>query len=111
MKTTMTRFRISLNWGLLGCALALAPSSFAQTDQQIYADSLVNGWQNWSWATVNLANGSPVHSGTQSAGVNADAWEAIYLHHDAFDTSGYSDLVFWIHGRSEEHTSELQSRL
>src|SRR6266550_1548326 len=100
MKTTMTRFRISLNWGLLSCALAMAPSALAQTDQQVYTDSLVNGWQSWSWATVNLANSSPVHSGTQSASVNADAWEAIYLHHDAFDTGGYTDLVFWIHGGS-----------
>ena len=78
----------------------MAPSALAQTDQQIYTDSLANGWQSWSWATVNLANSSPVHSGTQSASVNAGAWEAIYLHHDAFDTSGYTDLVFWIHGGS-----------
>src|SRR5215510_8483334 len=78
----------------------LTASAFAQTDQQIYTDSLVNGWQNWSWATVNLSTTSPVHSGTRSASVTADAWEAIYLHHDAFDTSGYSDFVFWIHGGS-----------
>src|SRR5438132_1416851 len=75
-------------------------SAVAQTDQQIYTDSLVNGWQNWSWATVNLSATSPVHSGTRSASVTADAWEAIYLHHDAFDNSGYSDVVFWIHGGS-----------
>jgi len=83
---------------MLGGALALAPSAFAQTDQPIYTDSLVAGWQTWSWATVNLANTTPIHSGIRSASVNADAWEAIYLHHDAFDTSGYSNLVFWIHG-------------
>jgi len=83
---------------LLISVFALAPSALAQADQAIYTDSLISGWQNWSWATVNLDNTSPVHSGTRSASVNADAWEAIYLHHDAFDTSGYSDLVFWIHG-------------
>ena len=83
---------------LLISVFALAPSALAQADQPIYTDSLISGWQNWSWATVNLDNTSPVHSGTRSASVNADAWEAIYLHHDAFDTSGYSDLVFWIHG-------------
>src|SRR6185503_13604502 len=85
---------------MLGVVLALASTVFARSDQSIYADSLVNGWQNWSWATVNLDNTSPVHTGTRSASVNADAWEAIYLHHDAFDTGGYSDLVFWIHGGS-----------
>ncbi|PYI79911.1 MAG: alpha-L-arabinofuranosidase, partial [Verrucomicrobia bacterium] len=96
-----TRIRLSIIC-FLGCCCVLifGPFAAAQTDQQIYADSLVNGWQNWSWATVNLSATSPVHSGTRSASVNADAWEAIYLHHDAFDSSGYSDLVFWIHGGS-----------
>jgi hypothetical protein len=84
-------------WLLIG-VFASAPSALAQTDQVIYTDSLLSGWQSWSWATVNFANTSPVHGGTRSASVNADAWEAIYLHHDAFDTSGYTDLVFWIHG-------------
>src|SRR5262249_38318133 len=83
----------------LGLGLS-ALSARAQSDQQIYTDSLVNGWQNWSWAVVNLNATSPVHSGTRSASVTADAWEAIYLHHDAFDSSSYSDLVFWIHGGS-----------
>ncbi len=84
----------------LGFVLAVAPAASAQSDQPIYTDALVSGWQNWSWAVVNLANTTPVHSGTRSASVSADAWEAIYLHHDAFDTSGYTDLVFWIHGGS-----------
>ncbi|MFM8357040.1 MAG: hypothetical protein ACKOET_00640, partial [Verrucomicrobiota bacterium] len=81
-------------------ALALTVVSLpllAQNDQAIYTDSLVNGWQDWSWATVNLAANSPVRSGSKSASVVADACEAIYLHHAAFDSSGYSDLVFWLH--------------
>src|SRR5437867_6592571 len=99
-KIRMTRFIFWVRLWMLGGVLAMAPSAFAQTDQPIYTDSLVAGWQTWSWATVNLANPAPVHSGIRSASVNADAWEAIYLHHDAFDTSGYTDLVFWIHGGS-----------
>ncbi len=98
MYIPLTRFRLFLHGWVLACALALVPSAWAQTGQPIYADALVNGWQNWSWATVNLANGSPVYSGTRSASVNATAWQAIYLHHDPFDTGGYTDLVFWIHG-------------
>lgn len=84
-------------------AVALAAVSLpllAQNDQALYTDSLVNGWQDWSWAVVNLSANSPVRSGTKSASVTADAWEAIYLHHAAFDSSGYSDLVFWLHGGS-----------
>jgi hypothetical protein len=80
------------------CALVLAGSAQGQSDLPIYSDTLVNGWQNWSWAAVNLNNNNPVHSGSASASVTADAWEAIYLHHDVMDTSAYSDLVFWIHG-------------
>src|SRR5437867_498931 len=94
----MKGFRVFFRSWTLGVLLAFAPPALAQIDQLIYSDSLANGWQDWSWATVNLANTSPIHTGTQSVSVNADAWEAIYLHHDAFDTSGYTDLVFWIHG-------------
>src|ERR1051325_10571628 len=98
MKTSFRLLLVSvLGWF---CVLLFGPPAAAQTDQQIYTDALVNGWQNWSWATVNLSATSPVHSGTRSASVTADAWEAIYLHHDAFVSSGYNNLVFWIHGGS-----------
>lgn len=87
--------RCTLAWfgGLL-----LAVARAAHADQSVYSDQLDNGWQNWSWATVNLANASPVHSGTDSAAVTASAWQAIYLHHDAFDSSSYQSVRFWIHG-------------
>jgi hypothetical protein len=87
----------SLGW-VLGCLLALTSSAPAGADQQIYGDALVNGWQDWSWATVDLGATFPVHSGAQSARVTAGAWEAIYLQHTAFDTAPYAELVFWIHG-------------
>jgi alpha-N-arabinofuranosidase len=72
----------------------------SRADQSVYSDQLDNGWQNWSWATVNLANANPVHSSTRSASVSAAGWQAIYLHHDAFDSSGYQSIRFWIHGGS-----------
>ena len=70
----------------------------AQSDQSIYADALANGWQNWSWATVNLSNTQPVQAGSDSISVNATAYQALYLHQTAFDSSLYSNLVFWING-------------
>ena len=79
-------------------ALALAPSLRAQTDQTIYADGLAPGWDSWSWAAVNFAATAPVHSGSKSASITTDGWEALYLHHAAFNTTGYTDLRFWIHG-------------
>src|SRR5690242_5596890 len=68
-------------------------------DQSIYTDSLQNGWENWSWAQVNLNNSNPVHGGTASAGVTSTAaWQAIYFHHAAFSTASYTGVSFWIHG-------------
>ena len=76
-------------------------SARAQTGQTVYGDSLQNGWENWSWANVNLNNSSPVHGGTASVSVNAGAWQAFYLHHATFSTAGYTTLSFWIHGGSQ----------
>ena len=82
------------------CCSALPAVAQAQTDQSVYTDALANGWQDWSWATVNLANSSPVQSGSASISVSAGPYQALYLHHDAFDSSLYTDLVFWIDGGS-----------
>jgi alpha-N-arabinofuranosidase len=70
----------------------------AQSDQSVYTDALVNGWQNWSWATVNLSNTAPVQSGTDSISVNAGPYQALYLHQAPFDSTSYASLVFWING-------------
>ena len=82
----------------LMCCLALPTIARAQTDQAVYTDALVNGWQNWSWATVNLSNTAPVQSGTDSISVSATPYQALYLHQTAFDSTPYTSLVFWING-------------
>jgi alpha-N-arabinofuranosidase len=70
----------------------------AQSDQAVYTDALVNGWQNWSWATVNLSNTAPVQSGTDSISVSAGPYQALYLHQAPFDSTSYASLLFWING-------------
>jgi hypothetical protein len=70
----------------------------ARTDQLIFTDSLQNDWQDWSWATVNLGQTVTVHGGTRAIAVTAGPWEGLYLAHDALDTSGFTNLSFWIHG-------------
>src|SRR6266496_3434411 len=72
----------------------------AQADQAIYSDSLQNGWVDWSWATVNIGNSSPVHAGASSISVSSTNWEALYLHHAAFDGSIYTNITFWVNGGS-----------
>ncbi|HEY0460919.1 MAG TPA: glycoside hydrolase family 44 protein [Pyrinomonadaceae bacterium] len=74
-------------------------STAAAQNQPVYTDSLQNGWENWSWAQVNLSNQSTVHGGTASASVTSTAgWQAFYMHHAAFSTANYTHLSFWIHG-------------
>ena len=64
----------------------------------IYIDSLLNGFQDYSWATVNDNNTSPVYSGSDSISVTASQWEALWLYHDPFNTAPYASLNFWING-------------
>jgi hypothetical protein len=64
----------------------------------IYQDSLVNGWNNWSWAQVGTAATTTVHTGSTAIAVTADANEALYLQHAALPTGAYESLKFWIHG-------------
>jgi alpha-N-arabinofuranosidase len=86
----------------IGTVIFGGPSSRsdARADQLVYGDSLLNGWENWSWATVDLATASPVHSGSFSIGVTSVNYQALYLHHDTFDTSPYASISFWINGGS-----------
>ena len=58
-------------------SLALVAASTpapAQANLPLYTDHLVNGFQDWSWGTRNLANTSPVHSGSSSVSLSDTAW-------------------------------------
>ena len=57
-----------------------------------------NGWVPFGWATINYANTAPVHSGAASISVSAGPNQALYLHHQPFNTRLYTALTFWIHG-------------
>jgi hypothetical protein len=67
-------------------------------NQSIYSEGLDNGWQNWSWATNTLANTTSPHSGAVCISVTGGAYQALYLHHDAFDSSAFESVSFWIRG-------------
>lgn len=80
--------------------IATVVPGFGQGNQTVYSDSLQNSWENWSWATVNLANASPVHGGTSSVSVSSTNWQALYLHHNDQSGTAFSNLTFWINGGS-----------
>jgi hypothetical protein len=89
--------------GKVAAVLVLTGDSFSlfgQSDQQIYTDSLQNGWQNWGWATLNYSNADPVLSGADSIAVTIadNTYQAIYIAHSAFDSTPYSGISFWING-------------
>lgn len=85
------------------CLAGLPSLARAQSDEPIYTDSLIDGFQNWSWASVNLANTSPVHSGKNSIAVTAGAWQALYLSsaNRPYHAGLYSAISFSIHGGTQ----------
>lgn len=95
-------FRIIARVAALFAAAMLAciplPAKAQSTSQAIYGDALENGWQNWSWATVNLSNTSPVHSGHDSISVTAGPWQALYLANSVQYAYNFDAVTFWING-------------
>jgi hypothetical protein len=74
-----------------------------RADEVIYDDVLENGFQNWGWATLNYANTSPVHSGSDSVSVTITG--AGYLgiqivNPSGINDSGFSSITFWANGGS-----------
>ena len=86
-------------YALLALLLWVGGAAPAQVVQSVYQDSLQNGWEDWSWATVNVAATAPVHGGTKSISVAAANWQAVYLHAPApVDPASYTGLTFWVNG-------------
>jgi alpha-N-arabinofuranosidase len=70
-----------------------------QTNLSLYTDNLVNGFQNWSWATVNLKATSPApHSSPYCISVTDAGNQALWFHNQQFNTTPYASLSFWING-------------
>jgi alpha-L-arabinofuranosidase len=88
---------ISLLAGFSIC-LAAAPTVWAQANLPIYTDNLVNGFQDWSWATRDFANTTPTHTGSRSIRVTTTAGTGISFYHSDFNTSPYTNFSFWAHG-------------
>ena len=90
---------------MLAAALAVSHSAPAAADVAkellIYDTALADGWQNWSWAKADLSvelNGST----RKPIRVEAGAWQALYLHHEAFSTAGFRRLTLLIQGTAPD---------
>jgi alpha-N-arabinofuranosidase len=81
--------------------LSTVQTVVGQANLPLYTDNLVNGFQNWSWATINVANTSPVYSGSSYSVSVTDGpnYQALSLQYPSgLNTSPYSSLTFWING-------------
>lgn len=70
-----------------------------QSGLSLYTDNLVNGFQSWSWATVNLQSFALVHSGPYAIAVtDGSGSQALWFNRGQFNSSPYTNLTFWVNG-------------
>ncbi len=81
-------------------ASLLAATPLAAQDVVVYDNTLGAGFQNWSWATVNLNNPSPVHSAPASISFEPDSFQGLYFSSPGVVRSfaNFDGLRFWVHG-------------
>ena len=63
----------------------------------VYDTALAPGWANWSWAKADLSVDLS-GSARKPIRVVAGPWQAMYLHHDPFSTTGMTKLSLLIQG-------------
>ncbi|RYY47044.1 MAG: hypothetical protein EOP59_01865 [Sphingomonadales bacterium] len=108
---------------IAAAALLAAPAAFAQTEPgdvpvkprpaapvaapaadpalaAIYSGALGAGWENWSFATVELS--VDIGSPRKPIRVSAEGYKALYLHHAPFSTAPYRGISFLVQGTSGE---------
>ena len=78
--------------------LASGSPATAQITFGVYSDSLLNGFQDWSWGPRNFANASPVHSGTMSISDGGGLYNGLSFYHPDFNPSPCTALKFWANG-------------
>ena len=67
----------------------------------VYDTALANGWQNWSWAKADLGV-ELSGSARKPIRVVAGPWQAMYLHHEPFNTTGLKKISFLIQGSAPD---------
>jgi hypothetical protein len=80
----------------LGTGVATSADEAAK-ELPIYGTSLGAGWENWSWAKSELSIEIP-GSARKPIRVEAAGYQALYLHHAPFSTTGFVKLSLLIQG-------------
>jgi hypothetical protein len=77
--------------------VAATPAPAPAQPMVVYDTALAPGWNNWSWAKTELSI-ELSGSARRPIKVEAGAWQALYLQHDAFNTTGLRKLNLLIQG-------------
>jgi alpha-L-arabinofuranosidase len=98
MQKKLFRLAVWLCAGIFAVTVARA-----QNNLSVYADALVNGFQDWGWATHSFANTSPVHTGANSVSITiaTTGYDGLQICRAAgtdLDSSPYTNVSFWING-------------
>lgn len=105
-----TRLRVIAAFTLLAVAMPFATAADKNKKEEdmkppasmvVYENVLGQGWENWSWAKTELGleiTGSP----RRPIKVEAEGWQALYLHHEPFNTQGLRRLGFLIQGSTPD---------
>jgi hypothetical protein len=78
-----------------------AAASAAPKEMLVYDTALADGWQNWSWAKADLSV-ELSGSARKPIRVTAGPWQALYLHHEPFNTTGLKKLSLLIQGSAPD---------
>lgn len=83
----------------LGLVGAGAPAAAVQV---VYDNALRNNWQDWSWATRDLAQSLIYQSAPRAISWEPDNWQGIYFHSDPGAArpavADFTAVRFWING-------------
>lgn len=82
----------------IAAAIPALSASAQATTLPVYDNEFKSGWQSWSWAKVEMPT---IAGNDKPLKVQGDPWSALFLHHDAFSTSNFSKLTFYINGGAE----------
>jgi hypothetical protein len=78
--------------------IAVAAAPLAAATVTVYDNALQNGWQDWGWATRNLAQTAIYQSAPKAISWEPDAWQGLYFHNSPAAVADYTAVRFWIDG-------------
>ena len=97
--------------GAMAAIAALAAAPAAAAVQTIYDNALRNGWQDWGWATRNLAQTVIYQSAPDAISWEPDNFQGLYFHSNPGaarpNVADFTAVRFWINGNGGNQAVRL----